>query len=228
MSLILNIDTSLAHASLCLAKDGVSIRVLNNTSQHDHAAWIHQAIKNILEEAGYSFTALSAVAVTAGPGSYTGLRVGMATAKGLSYALNIPLITENTLRVMALASQQASVRDVGHVLFCPMIDARRMEVFTAIFDGSLDEILKPAAMIIDRDSFADLLSTERILFSGSGSGKFRQLVGESKARFSDVQHSAEHLAQLTHEKFQISDFDDVAYSEPLYLKEFYTVPKNKK
>lgn len=230
MALILNIDTSLSNASICLASAGVSIGLLENAEQQDHAAWLHSAIEQLIGQAGHSFAELKAIAVTQGPGSYTGLRVGMATAKGLCYALNIPLITENTLRVMALASQQAFAEQSNfkRLLFCPMIDARRMEVFTALFDSSLNEVLQSSALILGPGIFEEYLTTDEIIFSGNGSEKAKQFAPDLAAHFSDVQHSAQHLAELANKKFQMSTFDDLAYSEPLYLKEFYTVPKNKK
>ena len=142
MALILNIDTSTEKASICIASNGVSTALLENAQQKEHAGWIHPAIEELLEQTKYTLHDLEAIAVTAGPGSYTGLRVGMATAKGLCYALNIPLITENTLRAMALASRQAYDGKINleNILFCPMIDARRMEVFTALFNPALEEV----------------------------------------------------------------------------------------
>src|SRR5205814_5136447 len=145
MALIFNIDTALEIASLGLAEDGIMIQSIENDQQKDHAAWIHVAIKNLFEKTGKTIDQLDAVAVSNGPGSYTGLRVGLSTAKGLCYALNIPLITVGTLQVMALNAVQALAKsdlqsadhggenELGDILFCPMIDARRMEVFTAVY-----------------------------------------------------------------------------------------------
>lgn len=227
MSLILNIDTSTEKASICLATGGASIAVLENSDQKDHAAWIHPAIEKLLQQAEQSFQDLKAVAVTAGPGSYTGLRVGMATAKGLCYALGIPLLTENTLRVMALAVRNSYTDEVNieNILFCPMIDARRMEVFTALFNPVLDEMMKSSALILDHNSFSDYLAGHVIIFSGNGIKKFQPLVSHPHARFSEISFSAEHLAELSDKKFANRQFEDVAYAEPLYLKEFYTIGK---
>ena len=225
MSLILNLDTSTDKASICITSDGKVIALVQNHQQKDHASWIHSAINEVLKQAKYDVQDLEAVAVTAGPGSYTGLRVGLATAKGICYALNIPLITENTLRVMALAIRQAYPETNGadKRLFCPMIDARRMEVFTALFTSDLTEEISSTALVVEQTTFADYLSTHEIIFSGSGSTKFQQLVSHPNAVFSEIQFSAEHLALLSHQKFLEREFADVAYSEPLYLKEFYTV-----
>ncbi|MEP7258055.1 MAG: tRNA (adenosine(37)-N6)-threonylcarbamoyltransferase complex dimerization subunit type 1 TsaB, partial [Flavitalea sp.] len=141
MALIIAIDTAVDTAGVCLSADSQALGFLENERQKDHASWIHTAIRTLMNEAGFSMSKLNAVAVTAGPGSYTGLRVGMATAKGLCYALNIPLITENTLKVMAYAVkqeyQQTLTENEVPVLFCPMIDARRIEVFTALFNDKL-------------------------------------------------------------------------------------------
>jgi tRNA threonylcarbamoyladenosine biosynthesis protein TsaB len=224
--LILNIDTSSENASICLAQDGVSIAMLENAEQRDHAAWIHPAIEKILKQVERSIQDIKAVAVTAGPGSYTGLRVGMATAKGLCYALNIPLITENTLKVMALAAKKHTGKTSNkNLLFCPMLDARRMEVFTGIFNNNLEEVLKSCAMELDPQIFSDYLNKFEICFFGSGSKKFESLVSDSNAMFMQIHYSAAHLAELSHFKFVNNEFSDTAYSEPLYLKEFYTVTK---
>ena len=227
MSLILNIDTATEKASVCIASETQVIASLENHHQKDHALWIHSAISQILEESQYTLHDLQAVAVTAGPGSYTGLRVGLATAKGICYALNIPLITENTLRVIALAIQQTywEKNGVTNRLFAPMIDARRMEVFTALFTTDLREEMSSTALVVEKDTFADYLLKHEIVFAGSGSKKLKQLVSHSNAVFTEIQISAEHLALLSHTKFMAREFSDVAYTEPLYLKEFYTVGK---
>ncbi|MBO9635517.1 MAG: tRNA (adenosine(37)-N6)-threonylcarbamoyltransferase complex dimerization subunit type 1 TsaB, partial [Chitinophagaceae bacterium] len=157
MALLLNIDTATENGSICLSHDGKPIRTMVNHQMRDHAAWIQSAIKQILEETQNTAKDLQAIAVTAGPGSYTGLRVGMATAKGLCYALGIPLITENTLKVMAYAATQQSFPNgdeysikaglKNSTILCPMIDARRMEVFTALYDLQLNIVERPAALI---------------------------------------------------------------------------------
>jgi tRNA threonylcarbamoyladenosine biosynthesis protein TsaB len=227
MSLILNIDTSTENASVCIARDGNSIALSENANQKNHAAWIHPAIEQLLMRAECTIHDLEAVAVTAGPGSYTGLRVAMATAKGLCYALNIPLITENTLRVMALALKRAyyGETNIEKVLFCPMIDARRMEVFTALFNPALEEVMESKALILNHDLFSEYLSGHEIIFSGNGVKKFRQFASHPHAIFFEIQFSAEQLAVLSNKKFANQKFDDIAYAEPLYLKEFYTVAK---
>jgi tRNA threonylcarbamoyladenosine biosynthesis protein TsaB len=227
MALILNIDSSSENASICIARDGASIAIVENAEQKNHASWMHPAIGKLLQQVECTVHDLDAVAVTAGPGSYTGLRVSMSTAKGLCYALNIPFITENTLRVMALAAR-LSVSDLmekRNVLFSPMIDARRMEVFTALFDTDLQEVVKSFALELSNESFSDHLDKYEILFSGNGSKKFQQIATHENAKFLQVDYSAIHLAQLSSLKFSSKDFSDIIYTEPLYLKEFYTVSK---
>lgn len=228
MSLILNIDTATEAASLCLAKDGNKMGLLINQDQKDHAAWIHVAIQQILRETGLTMKELAAVAISAGPGSYTGLRVGMATAKGLCFSLNIPLITENTLKIMAFAAiknippttiQQTST------LICPMLDARRMEVFTAIYDCELHQALAPVALILNEESFSEYLKENRMIFFGSGSKKWKQICNHPNAEFESLTYDASHLAQLSVRKFYDRSFADIVYTEPVYLKEFYTPNK---
>jgi tRNA threonylcarbamoyladenosine biosynthesis protein TsaB len=224
MALLLNIDTATETGSIALSDGDTIIDTMINEDQKDHAGWIHNAINELMKNAGRKLNQLEAIAVTAGPGSYTGLRVGMATAKGLCYVLKIPLITENTLKVMARAGIEHT--GTGEKLwYCPMIDARRMEVFTAVYDGQLNEILKPQPMVLDEGSFAALLSQNHILFFGSGSIKFKNIVQNAQASFADIRYTANHLAYLAQTSFSGNNFTDPAYAEPAYLKEFYTHTK---
>jgi len=250
MAFILSIDTAVESAGVCLAEDGHTLAFRENSKQKDHASWTHTAILQLLQETGLERTALHAVAVTSGPGSYTGLRVGLATAKGLCYALKIPLITENTLRVIAYAVKSAALeedfgvkevkgteaisRDAqdGHgggrflpTLICPMIDARRMEVFTAVYDTQLQETLKPSASILEPSSFEELLAGNNIIFCGNGSGKWRSVCPHPNARYSNVKYNVKHLSDLAFGKLGRGDFTELAYAEPVYLKNFYTPPQ---
>lgn len=145
MALLLNIDTAAGEASLCLAEGGQSLAFLSNPVQMDHASWLHTGIRRVLQEAGKGLDQLQGIAVTAGPGSYTGLRVGLASAKGLCYALNLPLIMINTLEVMAFAARQhfTGTNDTIPDFLCPLIDARRMEVFTALYGASAIALMEP-------------------------------------------------------------------------------------
>lgn len=219
MALILNIDTSGTQASVLLAEDGHSIATAINQAQKDHAAWVHLAIDQVLREAGKPIKALSAIAVTAGPGSYTGIRVGFATAKGLCYALQIPLITENTLKVLAAGyySNTGSTHPVA-----VLIDARRMEVFTAVYNPSLEALLDPQALILTADSYVTFLEAGLLAFIGSGAFKWKNSCIHENALFPDLQTDANALADLSYKKFMCNDFADLAYAEPAYLKEFHT------
>ena len=223
MNYILNIDTATENAGVCLSKGTEVLAMLSSTDQKNHAAFVQPAIASIMQQTGIALPDLSAVAVTGGPGSYTGLRVGMATAKGICYALELPLIVINTLEVMALASIENSANDVQ--LFCPMIDARRMEVFTALYTRTLENRLLPQAMVLENESFADFLHTGIVQFSGSGTEKLRTISDHPNARFTDLQHHTGHLAQLAFRSFTNGHFADVAYSEPLYLKAFFDTSK---
>jgi tRNA threonylcarbamoyladenosine biosynthesis protein TsaB len=224
MSLILNIDTATSHASVSLAFEGKLLQERVNSQSMDHAAWIHVAIKELMHvnNHGYQLTDLKAVAVVAGPGSYTGLRVGMSTAKGLCYALNIPLISLNTLNIMAHATNN----DISSSqLLCPMLDARRMEVFAALYDTALHELIAPCPMILEMNSFSAWLNKHEIIFFGSGSGKWKEMVQHDNAIFKDVFYTPQDIAFISNDKFTQNAFSGLAYTEPLYLKDFYSYQK---
>jgi len=227
MALILNIDTAVDTASVCLAKDGKELSISKNEKQKDHAAWLHPAIQEIFEKNNSELKTVDAVAVTGGPGSYTGLRIGMATAKGICYALNKPLIILNTLQVMANAARNVQKDSFGESadLLCPMIDARRMEVFTAIYSKDLQIIKEPAAIELNEKSFDEELLTNSICFFGNGSIKLQLIKKNQRAIFSNIISDASSMISLSEEKYKQQEFADLAYSEPSYLKEFYTPAK---
>ncbi len=220
MALILSIDTATSLGTVSLSDNGRLLAAKTSDQQKDHAAWIHPAIRDVLDENGYRPRQLNAVAVVAGPGSYTGLRVGMATAKGLCYACGVPLITLNTLYVMGYAARQQ--RGIEKTLLCPMIDARRMEVFTALYDNGLNEIVSPCALVLEPGFFENWLTNNRIVFFGNGSPKCKSLVSHNGEVLEDLFYSAEHVTLLAQARFEASTFTDIAYSEPAYLKDFYT------
>jgi tRNA threonylcarbamoyladenosine biosynthesis protein TsaB len=219
MCLILNIDTATENASICLADNGNPLSLMNNAVQQTHASWLHTAIQQMMMETKHAMTDLDAIAVSAGPGSYTGLRVGMAAAKGFCFALNTPLITENTLFIMAFAASRQIIDK--NAWLCPMIDARRMEVFTALYDQALSAIIAPCAMILDEQSFAGYLDHKRIIFFGSGMAKWRQMGEKTNSIFYLVQADAADLSILSYHQFKAKKFTDLAYSEPMYIKEFH-------
>ncbi|MBS1601592.1 MAG: tRNA (adenosine(37)-N6)-threonylcarbamoyltransferase complex dimerization subunit type 1 TsaB [Bacteroidetes bacterium] len=219
MALILNIDTATEEAGICLAKDGETLALAGNKEQKDHASWLHPAIENMLGTTGFRLSDLQAIAVVSGPGSYTGLRVGMAAAKGFCYALGLPLITEDKLKMMAFAaSGQLPEAD----LLCPMLDARRMEVFTAVYQKDLSVLLPSTAMIMEENPFTDYLTTRRMSFFGSGSDKCKPIIFSPNASFVEVKDHAGYLGILSFLRYLRKEFTGLAYSEPVYTKEFYT------
>jgi len=219
MSLILNIDTATEVARIGLAKDGKTLQTAENREQKDHASWLHPAIEKLLETAGSRLSDLQAIAVVSGPGSYTGLRVGMAAAKGFCYALGLPLITEDKLRIMAsAASEQLPDAD----LLCPMLDARRMEVFTAVYQKDLSVLLPSTAMVMEQNPFTEYLTTRRMSFFGSGADKCKPIISSPNARFVLVKDHAGYLGNLSFLRYLRKEFTGLAYSEPVYTKEFYT------
>jgi tRNA threonylcarbamoyladenosine biosynthesis protein TsaB len=220
MAIILNIDTAVDSASIALADKAMVMAYAINDNQKYHAAWLHTAIRDKIKWCELELIDLNAVAISIGPGSYTGLRIGLATAKGLCYALNIPLIAINTLQMTA----HAVLNETGE-LICPMIDARRMEVFTAVYNKSLEELAKPSAMIIDNNSFGELLSSKTVIFCGNGAKKLQNILGHDNASFSGKTATAIDLAQLSYTHFVEKRFSNLAYTEPFYIKEFYSTSR---
>lgn len=223
MSIILNIDTSIETASVSIAIDGVVQSSLINTIQKEHASFLQQAVKKIFADSSFELKQVDAIAVTNGPGSYTGLRVGLASAKGLCYALHKPLITIGTLNALAAAAiDESTGTDTTSALFCPMIDARRMEVYTSVFDAKMIEILAATAMILNENSFKELLQHNHIYFFGSGAAKWKAVVSSENAGFINELDISTSISKLSFEKYLNNDFTDLTYSEPLYIKEFFS------
>jgi tRNA threonylcarbamoyladenosine biosynthesis protein TsaB len=223
MSMILHIDTAIDTAYISIAKDGEVITSSFNKEQKEHGAFLHTGIKALLNDAAVSIQQLEAVAISAGPGSYTGLRVGMATAKGLCYALKKPLISIGTLEILAFGViMDTDKGEAGSAeLFCPMIDARRMEVFTALYNKFLQPILPPCAIIIDEKSFVNYLLNNKIYYFGNGLKKWESISWHKNAVFVDPGNNVLSMSKLAYKKFQYNDFADLAYSEPLYIKDFF-------
>jgi tRNA threonylcarbamoyladenosine biosynthesis protein TsaB len=218
MSVILNIDTAQETAFVCISENGKPKFIAENHSQKDHASFLHTAIDDLLKKAAISITELNAIAVTKGPGSYTGLRVGMSAAKGLAYTLQKPLITISTLELMAHDILMA-IGDKKS-LICPMIDARRMEVFTAIYDCNLNTIISPTALIIDESSFADSLMDNLIYFTGSGSIKFQQICNHANAKFIQNKNLPVSMSVISQNKNEKKLFNDIVITEPDYIKPY--------
>jgi tRNA threonylcarbamoyladenosine biosynthesis protein TsaB len=222
MPLILNIDTAVQSASIYLADGATILDSSISVSEREAASWLHVALKTLMEKNDLHLQQLNAVAISAGPGSYTGLRVGMAAAKGFCYALSIPLITINTLQLMA-----ASVSKPTTKLLCPMIDARRLEVFTALYDTALEEVMPSIALILNETSFIDLLDENTITFFGNGSIKAASLINHPNAVFVKATGTASGMVYLAAKKYQQKQFSDLAYTEPFYGKDIH-LPISKK
>ncbi len=223
MSLILNLETATAVCSVALAENGTVIAFRESTEGRRHADQITLFIQECMEESGKTLRDLDAVAVSMGPGSYTGLRIGVATAKGLCYTLGISLIGINTLEIMAVGNKN---QRTDTTWLCPMIDARRMEVYCALFDEQLSYQKQTAAEIINADSFNAFLKTQAIHFFGDGAAKCQALLEhQGKASFDgSFTTSARYMASLAHSKHSAPNFksEDIAYFEPFYLKDFYS------
>lgn len=217
MAIILNIDTAVEIASVCLSNGTDVMKLAINESQKDHAAWLHTAVRDLTKDAGLQITDINAVAISIGPGSYTGLRIGLSAAKGLCYALKIPLIVINTLEMMAHSLKKETADFI-----CPLIDARRMEVFAAVYNKSLEEISKPFTMIVDKNSFADLLSSNKVIFCGNGTKKLQNILNHENAIFSVRVATATDLVHLSSKYLEEKKSANLAYIEPLYIKEFYS------
>jgi tRNA threonylcarbamoyladenosine biosynthesis protein TsaB len=227
MNYILNIHTTTETAIVNLCNEAEVLSTAGNSDAKQHAAFLHTAIENILKKNKILPADLKAIGVTGGPGSYTGIRVGLATAKGLAYGLQIPLIIFNTLEVMAFSVIKEL--DENNALYCPMIDARRMEVFTAVYNHELHEIKPPEAIVLSEKTFEDLVQkNERIFIFGSGAKKWKQLIN-GKDNFIFLENktiSSAALASFSSHQFDEKLFGDVAYAAPLYMKEFHSTIRN--
>lgn len=224
MSLILNIDTATSIGSVCLSRNGQPVQTLFNDQQRDHAATMVLFVQEIMKTQQITPAQLDAIAVSAGPGSYTGLRVGVATAKGLCYAWGKPLIAISTLEMMAQGLLQ-ELQDQD-AYYCPMLDARRMEVYTAIYDGHLSSVISPQALILTPDALKAQLDQHKTYFFGDGSEKWQQLLPDHpNAVFVPYKVSAAHLSLLSNAAFEHQYFVDVAYFSPFYLKPFHFTSK---
>ena len=234
MAIILNIETSTEICSVSLAKDGQTLFYKESGDGLNHSKLLTVFIEDLFKKNDFGIKELDAVAVSKGPGSYTGLRIGVSVAKGLCYGLNIALIGVGSLDLMAdhVTSEIDKYfisENSEEVLFCPMIDARRMEVYTALYNSKGKGILPVSAEIIDENSFTDHLQKHKILFFGNGAEKCRSKITHPNAVFAGpLKTSARFMQNLSERKYNIQQFENVAYFEPFYLKDFVaTIPKNK-
>lgn len=223
MALLLNIDTATGYAGVCLSKDSRVLASQSHQHQKDHAAFLQPAIEAIMHEAGYLLKDIDAVAVTGGPGSYTGIRVGLASAKGICYALHKPLIIVNTLAVIANAAieniTETSIEN--DTIFYAMIDARRMEVFAGMYNQKLLELGNASAIVLDALFFEGLNCHSKVIFCGDGAKKLEHFTLPINYSIDDSQHNVNHMIRISEAKFIANDFANLAYVEPLYIKDFY-------
>lgn len=227
MALLLHIDTATEHASICLSNNSEVISYAENADPKNHGAFLQPAIQQLFQNTSYNLYDIDGISVSNGPGSYTGLRVGLASAKGLCFALNKPLITLNTLQIMAQAaiSHVQKNEPIDSYLFCPLIDARRMEVFTAIYDAQLNIVSPPMAHILNENSFQELLNNNKIVFTGSGHFKLKTALQHPNAVYFNIQHNATNMVFLAEKNIKKNAFANVAYTEPFYIKAFFDPKK---
>jgi tRNA threonylcarbamoyladenosine biosynthesis protein TsaB len=217
MAAIIHIHTTLPQAEVSLSQNGVITHHFVNENQKEHASFVHIAVKKIGDE--FSLKTIDAFSVTNGPGSYTGIRVGLAAAKGYCYALQKPLIALNTLQVMAASVANSKEIDVD--LFCPMIDARRMEVFTAVYNQQLAVVMEPCALVLTENSYSELLSNHKIAFFGDGSKKLEEVISNQNALFKSIDSLAAAQAILSTHSFQNQQFSNLQTTSAYYIKEFF-------
>ena len=228
MGKILSIETSTDVCSVAIAEGGVVTAKQELFQPNSHSTHLTLLIQELFKTEGTSpIEELDAVAVSAGPGSYTGLRIGVSVAKGICYAQNLPLITIDTLKLLTQAALIAQTDKKS--IYCPMLDARRMEVYTAMHNSSLTVLEKTNAKIVDGDSFSESLQNQKILFFGNGAAKCKEVINSKNALFlDDIVPLASNMAIMAEQKFITNDFVDLAYFEPFYLKSFVaTIPKKR-
>jgi tRNA threonylcarbamoyladenosine biosynthesis protein TsaB len=224
MVICIETATNLCSVALCSSEGVISVRESNDLKSH--AAMLTVLIDELLKESGLRTKDLEAVAVGKGPGSYTGLRIGVSVAKGIAFASSIPLVgIETTLSMfMGMAGRVPAPAESSEItLFCPMIDARRMEVYNAIYNASGEKIRDISAEVINEKSFTDIPESSRIIFFGDGAAKCREVIIRKNVYFAeDFRMSASHMQVPVYEAIKTKHFEDVAYFEPFYLKDFIT------
>jgi tRNA threonylcarbamoyladenosine biosynthesis protein TsaB len=223
LALILNIETSTKNCSVSIAKEGNLVHYKEiNDGNYSHAEKLHPFIMEVLSEAKIDKSSIDAIAVSKGPGSYTGLRIGVSAAKGLCFALNVPLISIDTLKSLATSTKV----DDGYII--PMLDARRMEVYDAVFDSNYNQVREIKAEIIDETSFEEFQGSNLLLL-GDGAAKCKEVLNSTNITYLDDKFpSSKEMAFLSYEKYKKNDIEDVAYFEPFYLKDFIVTPQKKK
>ena len=225
MAFILHLESSTSVCSVALAKEGKRIDLLESNEGQNHARLLGVFARDLLIRNGIAASELDAVAVSEGPGSYTGLRIGVSLAKGLCFANRIPLIAISPLQAMSAQvierSTELGLEDLAGTLLVPMLDARRMEVYTALFDHTNSPVRPVSSMVIDESSFLMDLSADKLLFFGNGADKCKPVITHPHAHFlPDIRTSAQFMCGLAWKAFQNKRFADLAYFEPFYLKDF--------
>lgn len=225
MAILLNLETATTNCSVSIAKDGELIVLKeHNSSNYSHAEQLHIFIEEALQEASLSIKDIDAIAVSKGPGSYTGLRIGVSAAKGLCFSLNVPLISIATLESMA---HQVVLEE--NTVIIPVLDARRMEVYSSVFNASYSEIRETRAEIIDENSFSEYTEKGKVIIAGSGAEKCKEILTHPNFICNTaIVPSAKEMASLSYQKFKDKNFEDIAYFEPYYLKDFVLLQKKKK
>lgn len=219
MALLLAIETTTRNCSVALFHNNTLLQLKEKTyKEYSHAELLTLFIQEVIENANIRLQALDCIVLSEGPGSYTGLRIGASTAKGLCYALNIPLVSVSTLKIMI----SGILKKEEYKYYCPMIDARRMEVFSLVTDKDNNEVREIQSDIVDDTTYAEFLS-DKVLFFGDGAIKCKKIISSSNAIFLEgVLPSSRHMGILGFEKFGQQDFEDVAYFEPYYFKAFFS------
>jgi tRNA threonylcarbamoyladenosine biosynthesis protein TsaB len=224
MAIILGLETATSVCSVALVKDNKLLAIRESEGVKEHSSTLTAYISEVFNEAGLKFTDMDAVAVSIGPGSYTGLRIGVSSAKGLCYALDKPLITIDTLKALsyqALQKCKAEKEASENILFIPMLDARRMEVYTAVYNSDLEIIAPVNALIVTHDAFSSFAEQE-IIYFGEGAEKCKPLLGVNSnfSYYSNIRLTAEAICMLAIDEFNKCNFANTAYCEPFYLKDF--------
>jgi len=224
LAIILNIETATKNCSVSLATDGEMLVLIElNEGQFSHAEKLHSIILEVIEKSQKEMADIDAIAVSTGPGSYTGLRIGVSAAKGLCFSLDIPLISIPTLSSLA----NAIIVGNGDMII-PLLDARRMEVYSAVFNFKKEQIRETQAQIIDKNSYSEYLEKGNVYFLGDGALKCKENINHDNAIFLEGYFpSAKEMVDLSYQKFVNNDFEDVAYFEPYYLKDFVAIKSKK-
>jgi len=221
---LLSIETSTTNCSVSISKNGINIALQeDNSTNYSHAESLHVFIEMLLANNNITLKQLNGVVISKGPGSYTGLRIGVSTAKGLCYTLDIPLIAVNTLESLAYR-----IKSNNSCYIIPMLDARRMEVYTAVFDNNYNPIQETNALVLNETSYSEYLSEKQCIFIGNGVAKYQELGSHQNGEYKTQQYpSAKELDYIGYQKFQRNEFEDVAYFEPYYLKDFVAIKSKK-